>query len=115
VGSTAIELQELHNSDPPALTELLVPAAMPVFNHVAYLSATPESDSAELAAAGHELFLHGRTGALEIRFHDTRATLGQAIEIHRDGPGIRHAFNRIAEAARGWDRRDALRPMDWVN
>jgi methylmalonyl-CoA/ethylmalonyl-CoA epimerase len=114
-GSMAIELQELHASDPPALTELLVPAAMPVFNHVAYLSATPEDDSAELGAAGHELFLHGRTGALEIRFHDTRAALGQATEIHRDGPGLRHAFTRIAEAARDWDGRDALRPMDWVN
>jgi catechol 2,3-dioxygenase-like lactoylglutathione lyase family enzyme len=114
-GTMAIELQELHACDPPALTELLVPAAVPVFNHVAYLSPTPEADSAELAAAGHALFLHGKTGALEIRFHDTRATLGQPIEIHRDGPGIRHAFGRIAEAAQGWDGGDALRPMDWVN
>jgi catechol 2,3-dioxygenase-like lactoylglutathione lyase family enzyme len=114
-GSMAIELQELHRCDPPALTELLVPAAVPVFNHVAYLSPTPEADSAELAAAGHELFLHGRSGELEIRFHDTRAALGQAIEIHRQGPRIEFAFARIAEAARGWDGRDALRAMDWVN
>lgn len=114
-GTMAIELQELHAGDPPSLTELLVPGPAPIFNHVAYLSQTPEEDSAQLSADGHELFLHGRSGEMEIRFHDTRAALGQAIEIHRAGPRIEHAFARIAEASRGWDGRDALRPVDWIN
>lgn len=114
-GSIAIELQQVFASDPPGLTEKLLPGPMPVFNHVAYISPTPEEDSAELAAAGYELFLHGGTGRLEIFFHDTRGALGQAVEIHRQGDGIEHAFRRIAEAASGWDGKDALRPMDWTN
>lgn len=114
-GSIAIELQQLHRSDPPTLTELLQPGPAPGINHVAYISPTPEEDSARLSADGHELFLHGRSGNLEIRFHDTRATLGQAVEIHRRGDGIEHAFRRIASAAEGWDGSNALRPMDWTN
>lgn len=113
-GGLAVELQQTLASAPAALTERLLPGPLPVLNHVAYLSATPEDDSAELAAAGHELFLHGRFGQLEIWFHDTRDALGQAVEIHRRGPNIERAFERIAAAASGWDGSDALRPMDWA-
>lgn len=38
----------------------LLPGPLPVINHVAYLSFTPEQDSAELHAAGHKVVLDGR-------------------------------------------------------
>lgn len=110
-GSLCIELQQLDDVRPPQLRELLTPGDMPVVNHVAYVSDTPEDDSAELTAAGYDLFLHAVFGRVEVWFHDTRAVLGHAVEIHRASPQLTEAFQRIADAARDWDGSLPLRPM----
>lgn len=109
-GPIAIELQQVHAGTAPAtLTELLIPSPSPVVNHVAYITTTPEEDSAQLIADGYELFLHGRFGEVEVRFHDTRPVLGQAIEIHRQSAFLEAFFENVAGAARGWDGRNPLR------
>ena len=110
-GPIAVELQQIHVSAPPSLTEAIVPGRPPVINHVAVISATPEEDSAALTAAGHPLFLHARAGEVEVRFHDTKAVLGQAIEIHRRSEFIEGFFADVAALARGWDGSDPLRRM----
>lgn len=110
-GSIVIELMQIENTSPPALTRMLMPGPLPVVNHVAYLSDTYEQDSADLAAAGYELMMFAKSGEMEIRWHDTQAALGHTIEIHRDCDFINGAFRRIAEGARDFDGRDPLRPM----
>jgi hypothetical protein len=110
-GPIAVELQQIFASGPATLTERLIPAAPPAINHVAYFSDVPELDSAELAAAGHELFLHARLGPVEIRMHDTRSILGQAIEVHRNCPFLEDFFGQIAGAAKGWSGENPLRPF----
>ena len=110
-GAVCIELQEISEASPPRIAELLVPGPMPVVNHVAYLSETPEADSAELSAAGNALFLHARFGGVEVWFHDTSAILGHAIEIHRNSERLIKSFEMIAAAAREWDGTRPLRPM----
>lgn len=109
-GPMVIELQQIFASGPASLTERLIPGPPPAINHVAYFSSVPEQDSAELAAAGHELFLHAKLGPVEIRMHDTRAILGQATEIHRHVPFLDDFFGQIARAAEGWDGKNPLRP-----
>lgn len=114
-GSIVIELMQLENTSPPELTRRLTPGPRPAINHVAYISPTPQEDSAALAAAGFELFMYGKSGQMEIRWHDTGPALGQAIEIHRDCDFINDAFRRIAEGARNWDGTDPVRPMVWTD
>jgi hypothetical protein len=109
-GSVIIELQQIFASAPETLTQRLIPGASPILNHVAYVSPTPEQDSAQLSAAGYELFLYAKFGEVEVRFHDTRAILGQAIEIHRQSDFLDAFFSQVAGAARGWDGKGPLRP-----
>jgi methylmalonyl-CoA/ethylmalonyl-CoA epimerase len=109
-GPIVIELQQIFASAPATLTERLIPGPPPVINHVAYISPEPEADSAQLAAAGYELFLYAKFSEVEVRFHDTRAILGQAIEIHRQCRFLEEFFGQIAGAARGWDGTAPLRP-----
>ena len=98
-GALCIELQEIVEASPPHVAALLTPGPMPVVNHVAYVSDDPEADSAELSAAGHELFLHAKFGGIEVWFHDTTALFGHAIEIHRASANLDAAFERIATVA----------------
>lgn len=109
-GSIAIELQHIHHLAPHTLTELLIPGPLPIINHVSYVSPEPEKDSAELSANGYELFLYAKFGEVEVRFHNTRAIVGQPIEIHRKCQFIDDFFNEVAAVARGWDGKNILRP-----
>jgi methylmalonyl-CoA/ethylmalonyl-CoA epimerase len=108
-GPMVIELQQIFASGPQSLTDCLIPARPPAINHVAYLSPVPAQDSAELTAAGHELFLHAKFGPVEIWMHDTRAILGQSIEVHRQCAFLDDFFGQIAGAAKGWDGKNPLR------
>ncbi|MEO8906688.1 MAG: VOC family protein [Microbacteriaceae bacterium] len=110
-GSISIELQQIFSASPSWLVPLFTPGPLPVINHVAFITETPEDDSAQLSAAGYEQFLHARFGGVDVRFHDTRAALGHAVEIHRASDELEAAFERIAAASRGWDGTDPLRPM----
>ena len=68
-GPIAIELQQVHAGTAPAtLTELLIPSPSPVINHVAYITPTPEEDSAQLSAGGCALPAPLAAGMVGIRF-----------------------------------------------
>jgi hypothetical protein len=110
-GPIFIELQQLHDIRPRGLDELLSPSGLPVVNHVSYISATPEADSARLSAAGHEMFIHATSGPLEFWLHDTRAALGHATEIHRGSTELTAIWDFIANAADDWDGSQPLRAM----
>ena len=102
-GSAVIELQQIHASSPPSLTERLIPGELPAINHLAFISAQADEDSEALAAAGYPVFLHAKFGPVEIRLHDTRAALGQATEILRQCEFLETFFHEVIAAARGWD------------
>ena len=108
-GSAVIELQQIHASSPPSLTERLFPGELPAINHLAFISAQAEQDSAELTADGYPVFLHAKFGPVEIRLHDTRAALGQATEILRQCEFLETFFKEVMGAARGWDGSNPLR------
>lgn len=110
-GAVMVEIQQIHASDPSTLTDRLIPGKLPVLNHVAYVSQTPEEDSAALTADGHELFLYAKSGEIEVRFHDTRTILGHAVEILRKSKLRDDMAAMLRGAAHGWDGNDPLRLM----
>jgi methylmalonyl-CoA/ethylmalonyl-CoA epimerase len=110
-GAVAIELMQFYELAPPSLAQRIIPGAMPVLNHVAYLSPEPEADSTRLDALGLKLFLRAKFGEVEVSLHDARHAVGYAIEIHRQSAFIEGFFASLAELARGWDGTDPLRPF----
>ena len=114
-GHKVIELQQVYEISPPTLKEKLIPGVTPIVNHISYLTTTPEEDSADLSAAGYELFLHAKLGPVEVRFHDTRGILGQSIEIHRQCEYLQGFFEMLAGEASRWDGKNPLRIAGKLN
>jgi methylmalonyl-CoA/ethylmalonyl-CoA epimerase len=110
-GPIFVELQQLRGARPHGLAELLSPAGLPVVNHVSYVSATPEADSARFSAAGHEMIIHATSGPLEFWLHDTRAALGHVTEIHRGSTELTAIWDFVASAADAWDGSQPLRAI----
>jgi methylmalonyl-CoA/ethylmalonyl-CoA epimerase len=108
-GSIAIELMKIYECTPPSLAQRFLPGAMPVLNHVSYLSPDPEGDSAALDARGVRLFMRAKIGEVDVRLHDATHTIGCSIEIHRKTPFIEGFFAQIERESRGWDGRDPVR------
>lgn len=105
-GDIVVELQEMHQVEPPALREKLCRS----FNHVAILAEDPQAESERLSELGLPLLVHCIDGPVEVTFHDVPA-LGFAIEIHKDTDFIRNAHEQILKAAEGWDGTEPLRDM----
>jgi hypothetical protein len=104
-----VELTVVHGAQPAELGALLGgPAPRP--GHVGWLADDLEAESGRLAAAGLPLFHTGRSGPVEARWHDGRATLGHHVEVLRRGPQIEGFYALIRSSADGWDGRDPLRP-----
>jgi catechol 2,3-dioxygenase-like lactoylglutathione lyase family enzyme len=81
----------------------------PCLNHVAYLSAEPEQESARLGGLGLARFWEIRVGDVWAQFHDAAHQIGCAIEIHRAGPDLDGFFRLVAESSVGWDGSDPER------
>lgn len=107
-GSVAVELQQVFEARPDWLAQR-VALAPPQLNHVAYISPDVEADSARLEQLGMPRFMFARLGAVEVTFHDASASLGHAIEIHRESDHIHDFFAAVASAAAGWDGEDRFR------
>ncbi len=108
-GPVAIELMQIADISPPSLAQRIVPGAMPVLNHVAYLSPDIAADSAALDEKGAEKFLEARFGEVEVRVHDARHLIGCNLELHRRGEFIESFFDAVRQASVDWDGEEPLR------
>jgi catechol 2,3-dioxygenase-like lactoylglutathione lyase family enzyme len=108
-GPVAVELQQFHDVEPRSLGDLLSGGHRQGINHVAIAVEHPRAESARLEAAGFPGYLHARFGEIDITFHDAIDVLGYSIEVHQAGPTLDGFFTTVAEAARDWDGRDAVR------
>jgi catechol 2,3-dioxygenase-like lactoylglutathione lyase family enzyme len=84
-------------------------AGAPRLNHVAYLSAEPEQESARLSGLGLARSWEIRVGDVWAQFHDASHQIGCAIEIHRACPDLDAFFKLVAESSIGWDGSDPER------
>ena len=107
-GPIGVELLEVANVEPATLASHF--SARGSVNHIAFLAADPQAESARLEALGLPLLLTNRRGNAETTWH-AAPELGHSIEIHRDIAPIRSFFNRIAAAADGWDGSDLMRSL----
>lgn len=79
------------------------PADAPRLNHVAYMTAEPEQESARLRDLGYPKFREFRVGDVWPQFHDASGEIGCAIEIHQASADLSAFFAMVADASAGWD------------
>jgi hypothetical protein len=110
-----IELIQQRN-DGPSMYRDFLQAGHEGLQHVAYWTTTFEADLARALDAGYAIGQSGRVGDPgRFVYFQTEGHPGTVVELSDiSGPKGR-MFQRIAEAARGWDGTDPIRtvwPMD---
>jgi methylmalonyl-CoA/ethylmalonyl-CoA epimerase len=111
-GPIAIELMLITDCTPPSLARQMIPGAMPVLNHVSYLSENPDKESAYLDGLGAPKFLEARFGAVEVKVHDASHLIGCNVEIHLKSDFIEGFFANVKRLSDGWNGQNPLRPFD---
>jgi hypothetical protein len=107
-GTVFVELQKIHLVEPGGVEPCFLPPGGHGLNHVAYAYEDPAAQSARLSGAGLAPTFEARVGDIHVRWHDTSATLGFAVELHQAGPALDGFFDAVAAAARAWDGRQVL-------
>jgi hypothetical protein len=107
-GPIAVELQHTYEITPEAPLRAQVVGRGAGPNHVAFIAADPEAESARLAQLGFPQALFAKRGPVELRFHYI-PVLGHAVEIHKESDFLLEFFAMVAKTADGWDGADPLR------
>jgi hypothetical protein len=107
-GAVAVELQQVHEVQPPRLASRLSDRA---FSHIAYTCDDPGQESERLERAGMPMFMRVRVDAADVEatFHDA-PRLGHAIELHKRSAALENVHRALAGAAAKWDGSDPIRP-----
>lgn len=110
-GPVMVELVQSYNFQPAAVSEVMT---RPGFNHIAYFSKDPEAEAKRLVEAGAPIIVSMDFGGNPVYFHDGRATHGFVIEHYPYGSLVEMFYNKVAEAAEGWDGSDPVRgPLEF--
>jgi hypothetical protein len=107
-GTVFVELQKIHLVEPADLEPYFRPPGGLGLNHVAYAYEDPAVESARLSGAGLPPTFEARIGDIHVRWHDTAATLGFAVELHQAGPALDGFFDAVTAATTTWDGRQIL-------
>jgi Glyoxalase/Bleomycin resistance protein/Dioxygenase superfamily len=108
-GSVQVELIQLHELEPAAFREAFGGGKFGL-HHMTWFPDDLDAEGARLEQLGWPCVLDmtGSTGTRAL-FHDARAELGHFIELYVATPQIRRHYDRVAQAAQGWDGRDPIR------
>lgn len=108
-GEIPVELQQIKHIEPDRLWEPMTAGLGAVMNHVAYVVDDPAAESGRLEALGMPEFFHARLGDVQVTWHDARAQLGHAIELHIGSDFLTRFFETVRAASQDWDGSERLR------
>lgn len=110
-GSVQIELIEQTSEGPSAYRDT-VPKGESGFHHMLQITETFEEDVAALKARGIVMANEFKSvGDVPVVYADTRHEMGCMLELLPASPLLMAMFDHVAEAARTWDQRDAVRSL----
>lgn len=112
-GPIHIELIEVNCSNPTVYTDMY-PKGSGGFHHVGMLAKDFDAAVKAYEDAGYPAGMTGVFGKTPFAYMDTRSSVGFFTEFHEDTPEIRGMFDRIAQAAIGWNGDRPVRPIDEV-
>ncbi len=108
-GPVQVELIQPTTSQPCAYRDSVQPGTVG-FHHMCVWTHDIEADTAYLNGLGYETANAGNASSVRFAYYDTRPLLGCMLEVVEYLPAIADRFQRIADAAVGWDGTRALRP-----
>lgn len=109
-GDTLIELSQIHEAAPGALSEFMGAGDPTHIGHAAWLVDDLDAETAALGELGLELVHTGSAGPVRAHWFDGGALFGHPIEVLRRCPENLSLYAAVREAAAGWDGSEPLRP-----
>ncbi len=106
-GEVQVELIRQRNQVPSIYTDFAARHGTGL-QHMGVMSENLDSDLARLAARGITPVQHGRAPGMRFAYVDTDHHPGGMIELIEATPAATAFFQRIRQAARDWDGRDAV-------
>ena len=114
-GRVQVELLQAHD-DLPSILNRRHPFGSGLYgmHHVAVFADDLDSAIRDLEAAGHPLFFEYRDDDEGIRavMVDTFSSYGHDLELYQKGPFIDRFYNMVEEAAKGFDGKHLIRPLE---
>lgn len=107
-GDTQIELLQ-PTSTAPNIYRDLVPEGETRFHHVCFWSLDTAADTAAMAESGYPLAMSSGPSGTQFAYFDTSAVNGHMIEILERQDVMVGLFDRVRQAADGWDGGRPLR------
>ncbi|ETW94607.1 VOC family protein [Candidatus Entotheonella palauensis] len=110
-GALQIELIQQRN-DAPSMYRDFLQAGHEGLQHVAYWTKTFEADLERILQLGYTIGQEGHVGTPgRFAYLSTEAHPGTVVELSDNSGPKGRMFERIAEAARGWDGHDPIRTV----
>jgi hypothetical protein len=108
-GPVMVELVQQHEVAPESLASA-VHAGQTGVHHVTWFTPSLDDEQRRLNEAGWPEVLSAETArGLRFAFHDATKDLGHLVELYEPTDAILGFYGKVAEAAVGWDGRDAIR------
>ena len=107
-GDIHIELIEQHCESPSCYRDL-IPAGSEGFHHVAVIVSDYDAEVTRYEKQGFAVASSGTFGPLRFCYVDTSPVMMGMVEVLEDLPFIRNYFDRVRNAAIGWDGRNPIR------
>lgn len=114
IGAIQLELIEVVGDRPSVYRDMFPEPGTGGFHHVAVFVKDIDKEIADLVSAGHSLGARGYFAGTPFAYMDTRSTTGFFTELYQDDEGMRAFYDKVAQAARGWDGSDPVRPLSDV-
>ena len=107
-GAIQVELVEVHRAEPASLAEIV--QRSDGIHHVATFVESIDDEQARLVGLGWPAVMTAETASgMRYAFHDARAQLGHLLEVYEPSPGVLRLYDKVADAAVGWDGGDPVR------
>jgi Glyoxalase/Bleomycin resistance protein/Dioxygenase superfamily len=112
-GPVQLELLQQHCDSPSGVREMRDDGHLGL-HHVTWFADDIEAEGDRLRALGFDEVMTATLpvmGGMRIAWYDTRPLLGCMAEIYEESQLMRRFYQRIADAAVGWDGSEPLRPL----
>lgn len=113
-GDVQVELMQQHDDLPSIINETHpLGSGRYGLHHVAMMTDDMDQTIEDLAAQGHSVAMDANMPEMNMRtiMADALATHGHFLEVYTRTPLIENFYRNVAEAAKGFDGKDLIRPM----
>lgn len=107
-GALQIELIFQHNDEPSVYKEFLDAGRVGV-HHFGLMPVDYQTTCAHYRSLGHAAAFECTVGGAELVYFDTVKTVGHYIELWDNSDVFKTMFQKIEDAAKGWDGKDPVR------